>query len=141
MRSERSHRKPDKPSFNGSLKDGLYDQLLHSLTGDDLAAESEVRAYYQSKGQAKWSLYEVDPLAPWPIQRRQAYTAATLFTPDEYLRCIHGLWECEGIDLSENRKVNTSPPPNEQAILADWAEWRERMNRHYCLSLPPADPL
>lgn len=138
----RSRRKPGKPSFNGSPKDGLYDQLLHSLTGaKGLASEGEVRAYYGSNGQANWSLCEVDPHAPWPIQRRQAYTAVTLFTFEEYWKCIQGWWECECIDAyGSGVGFNTLPvssSPSREDVLGEWLIRREKMAAIYSLTLPP----
>ena len=136
MPLRKSHRRSDTPLFNGSPKDGLYAQLLSSLTGvDDFPSDEEERSYYQSKNQAQWCQCTPDPTAPWPIQRKQAWTAHELFPWEEYWRHVQVLWEAGTVDSSENNDLRWLLPPEEEAVKVEWQAWRKGLMEQY--HLPP----
>lgn len=126
MPLRKSHRRSDTPSFNGSPKDGLYAQLV---------SDKEVRAYYQAKGQVQWCQCMPDPNAPWPIQRKQAWTACELFPWEEYWRHVQVLWEARTFDASENNDLRWLLPPEEEAVKVEWQAWRKGLMEQY--HLPP----
>ena len=119
----------------------LYDQLLHSLTGDDsVATQGEVIRWAHEQDRAGRKVPLIDPQAPWPIQRGQALTLLQAVPCSDYLQGAQVRREAREIDLLEQGAAQL-PPLDEDLLKAEWLQWHNDLIQHYQLEgLMPESP-
>ena len=156
MPSGRYRRRPAKPSSNDSRKDVLYDQLLHSLTGDDsVATQGEVIQWAHEQDRAGQKVPLIDPQAPWPIQRGQALILLHAIPLSAYLYACEVIREakiCGQADEAgllgshatpeEFAKIEQSVSPLDEAhVRTEFLQWRDGLIQRYQLEgLMPENP-
>ncbi len=89
--------KSEKQLSDDSLTDGLFDQLLDSLTqgADPLPTDREFRRGLDAWGKAhphERAWYENENL-PWPLQRYWALNVIRAFTRENWLRLHQAIYE------------------------------------------------
>jgi hypothetical protein len=130
-----SRRRLGRPSSNGSLRDGLFDQLLAFLASgaDPLATEEEYWAWVR-----EWSeVHQGDavPLlaecVPWPLRRRQALTLLGAVSWASYRRIRLAVQE------DQEALTDTGEPlalASEDHLQDQWHRWRGGLMQRYRLA-------
>ena len=140
MPLQRSRRIPEKPLPEGSRKDGLYDQLLASLTqgGEPITTEKEYWQWVRENRNRGTSTF--DEAAPWPIRRREALE--NLWVLDKtWLPMQEMEHELRKIDAEKSETDEPIEPLDLKQIRADYHQWRNNIIRKYRLEglLPELD--
>lgn len=144
MRSGRSRPRPDRPSSNGSIRDGLYDNLLASLAegGEPLASREEFGAFVavwrDAHPGARFPI--LDGAWPRPVQRRRALDLLYTFTWPAWLSLERGMHEV--LDADPDPDATGEAPTamvDEAALRTEWEAWRDGLVRQYRLAGLVAD--
>ena|SRR5215831_11282612 len=142
MSLERYPRKPDKPSFNGSQKDALFDQLLRSLQGPkSLPTDKEFSKFILERSKSYGRSSAIPDLTwPYPMQRYHAAELLQAIDWQGYQVARQVLWEAKNIDRA-SQELEPLPPPDPQAVKAEWITWRASLIQQYALQgiIPPID--
>ena len=130
----RSRPRRDRPSSNDSTKDGLYEQLLASLTqgGEPLATEEEYWRWMWDWGKLHPGERAPSDAMPWSIQRRHALRTLRALTWEP----VKGLWE--GMQrnhalVEQQRPGSFWAAKTEEELRKEWEQWRKALMETYRL--------
>ena len=140
----KSHRRPEKPLPNDSLKDGLYDQLLTSLTqgGEPIATKEEYSQWERENRNHPYGgdLFFENEAVPWPIRRRRALDIVELFTLDQWLRMTEIMHlKVDGTAILAKSRDHSKEawearePVDVEQVRSLWLQWRGNVIRKYRL--------
>ena len=142
----KSHRRPEKPLPDDSLKDGLYDQLLTSLTqgGEPIATKEECSQWERENRNRpdRGGALFADETALWPIRRYDALDTLRVLTYEKlWLPLAEGKHEQRRIDSERSETDEPIEPLDVEKVRADYLQWRNNIIRKYRLEglLPELD--
>jgi len=128
--------RPEKQSSDGSLTDGLFDQLLTYLTqgADPLPTDQEFRRgldAWKNANPHEKACYENENL-PWPLRRYWALNVIRAFTRENWLRLHQAIYEEDQTPDELGNGTGVEPLDEEQAKVS-WLQWRSSAIREYQL--------
>jgi len=132
----RQRQRSEKQSSDGSLTDGLFDQLLDSLKqgAEPLPTDQEFRREldaWKNANLQEQAWYENENL-PWPLRRYWALNVIRAFTEENWLRLHQVIYE-EDQTPDELGNDNGVEPLDEEQAKVLWLQWRSIAIREYQL--------